>query len=1112
MMGSLMLAMAMVMLVSVSSALAAPAWRVESGADTVAAPGGTLQYYVNVANVGSDATDGVTPYTLVVTLPSGMSGVDASGGDWNCPGASGVSVITCTNADQVIPRKAVNLIVTVAVDPSASGTLTTSFDVSGGGATGSATTVDPTRIDSTAPGFGIDAFDTQVAADAAGTPFTQAGGHPYDASATIDFNRITSAGLLNGPLWPVEPVKDVLADLPPGLIGNPTATEARCTAGELAHSEGLEAKPLCPTDSQVGTATIRYNGGFASIAPKMTAVPIPVFNLTPPADVPARFGFNFLGTVVTLNGELRSGSDYGLSVNTHDSPEALPVAGVTVTFWGVPADPSHDAERACPGELAPWDPDGPGPTCTTSAPPRAFLRIPTSCTPPGTGLTTTIHVDSWLHPGVFDSAQAVSHNPPMYPYPPDQWGAPQGPTGCAAVPFDPTVSASPATLKTVEPSGFSFDLSLPQNDDPTAIGEADLRKAVVTLPAGVRVSPSSADGLGACSPAEIDLHSAAEPTCPDSSKIGSLTVDTPLLDDPLQGGVYLATPHDNPFDSLLAVYLVVRGPGIVVKLPGKVEANAVTGQLTATFDDNPQLPFSNLHLQLKDGPRAPLATAATCGTYSTESVLTSWSGATVASSSSFTLSGDGNGGPCAVQGFSPTFSAGGDNPVAGGFTPFTLRLSRSDQDSEFGSLSSLSSPPGLLADVGSISTRCSDAQAIAASCPAASHVGEVTAGAGAGSNPFYVGGDVYFTGPYKGDPFGLAIIVHALAGPFDLGYVVGRAAIRVNSDGSIITRSDPFPTILQGIPLQVRDIRVSLDRPGFVFNPTSCAPMSVNGTVLSTDNQRAGVSSRFQVGECSRLRFAPKFSVSTSGKTSKAGGASLRVHLATDQGPSSNPSVPAEADLSKVEVQLPAVLPAKLSTLQKACTSAQFARDPAACPSGSFVGSATAHTPLFANPLSGPAILVSHGGVAFPDLVLVLQGEGIRLDVTGHTQIKNGVTFSRFQTVPDAPVSSFDLNLPQGSHAVLATNASLCANTKTVTTHRRVTRRVKGHARKVTVKVKRTVASPLLMPTTMTAQNGAVIHQTTKIAVTGCPSAKAAKHAKKARRSSAPARRAARRH
>jgi uncharacterized repeat protein (TIGR01451 family) len=1093
----------MVMMASVASA--APKLQVFSTSNTTAPPGGTINYYLTVSNVGDETTSG--DLKLQATFPAGITAVSsASFPDitvWDCSSTTfPASTVTCTFSGTQNPHdvadpfddRTTSLMLTADVDPGTSGVLTNSFTVSGGGSA-PATTVDPTTITATTPGFGVDAFDGQVTADAEGNPYTQAGGHPYAASTTILFNTLTNSNPFQGDTWPVEQAKDVFVDLPPGFLGDPTVTgTATCTQVQLANSEFSEPRPLCPPGSQVGVTTVFTSGGV------VIGNPLPVFNVVPPVGVPARFGFNVAGSVVTLDAAIRSGTDYGATGKVRNVSEGLAITGTTLTLWGVPADPSHDLERACPDEAAPWSG---GPSCTTEAPRRPFLRNPTSCTPAGVGLPTTLRVDSWFHPGVFQTASFTSHSPPGYPSVPGEWGAPVGTTGCGHVPFHPSFSATPDEVRIGAPTGFSFDLTLPQSEDPDAIGTADLKKSIVTLPEGVTLNPAAAGGLGSCSSAQIGLlgtefplpnpihFSESEPSCPQNSRVGTLSVKTPLLEEPLQGSVYLAAQNDNPFHSLLAIYLVAKGPGVLLKLPGLVQADPATGRLTATFDHNPQLPFSDLHLQFKGGPRAPLVNPRSCGTYTTTSDLTPWSAPFTPDASPHSSFQINEG--CGASQFSPAFTAGVDGPVAGGFSPFSLQLTRSDQDGEFASLSSLRLPPGLIADVSSVSPRCTDAQAAATACPAASHIGEVIVGAGVGPNPFYVGGDVYLTDAYKGNPFGLAIVVHAVAGPFDLGYVVVRAGVQVHDDGSITTVTDPFPTILQGIPLQVRDVRVNLDRQNFIINPTRCNSMSINGTAVSTENQTAQLASHFQVGECSKLKFHPDFKVSTSGKTSKAAGASLRVHLGTHQGPGAG-----EANIAKVNVQLPVILPSRLTTLQQACPAAQFAKDPAGCPEGSFVGTAIAHTPILTSALAGPAILVSHGGVAFPDLVLVLQGEGVRIDLTGHTQIKKGITFSRFETVPDAPVSSFDLNFPQGPHSVLTATGSLCANTKTVRVKKHVIRRVKGHSRKVTIRVKKTLPAPLSMPTTITAQNGAVLQQTTKIAVTGCAKATASGHARKA--------------
>jgi hypothetical protein len=881
----------------------------------------------------------------------------------------------------------------------------------------------------------------------------QAGGHDFEQVVQFGLNTLSS-GEPDGRL------RDAIVDIPPGLVGDPTATP-ECQFADLTAD-------TCAPEAQVGVLIlgawlIPFN--FPNVSN-----PIAVFRLpTAPGDA-VTFGFNINGIVTAIHATVRSAGDYGVRNTVKGVSEFLPPFSTSVTLWGVPADPVHNTLRICQPHVDPTGED-----CPSRAPLKALLTMGANCS--AAPATTTLSVDSWEAENQFLAYQDT---------------APSALTGCEKLSFDPSFSMQPVRTTSGTPSGYLFNLHVPQSLNPHGLGTPPLKRAVVTFPEGLRISASAAAGLVGCSDAQIGLHVEGASQCPQASKIGTVKITTPVLPDPLEGSVYQGTqtPH-----RLLRLFIEAEGDGVRVKLPGDINVDAKTGQVTTVFDNTPQLPFSDLELALKGGPRAPLSNPAHCGTYTSTSQFTPWSAPftpVAMPSSSFDVSADGNGAPCPPPQFSPEFMAGTISPAAGAFSSFDLQLQRTDFDEEFGSLASLSLPPGLLANVRSVTVRCTEAQADAHACPAESHIGSVNVGAGAGPDPFYAGGDVYLTGPYKGNPFGVAVIVHALAGPFDLGYVVVKGAIQIHDDGSVTVLTDPFPTILQGIPLQIRDIRVNLDRPGFMFNPTSCNPMSINGTVQSTANQQASVSSRFQVGECASLAFKPKFSASTAGKTSKANGASFHVHLASSEGPH-NPSGAGESNIAKVDVQLPVALPARLTTLQKACTAAQFASNPAGCPAASFVGSATAHTPILASPLSGPAILVSHGGQAFPDLVLVLQGEGVRLNLTGHTQIKKGITFSHFETVPDAPVASFDLTLPQGPHSALTTDVpgrNFCTNTRTVTVTKRITRRVNGHNRKVTVKAKKAVAAALLMPTTLTAQNGAVIHQNTKIAVTGCAKAK----------------------
>jgi len=657
-------------------------------------------------------------------------------------------------------------------------------------------------------------------------------------------------------------------------------------------------------------------------------------------------------------------------------------------------------------------------------------------------------------------------------------------TGCEALPFSPSISAQPSTQSAGAPSGYSVDLHVPQTESPSVPATAQLKKAVVTLPAGVRVSPSAAAGLGACSEEQIGflgsgfpepspLHfTQDEAQCPDSAKIGTVVVRTPLLSEPLEGGVYLATPHANPFGTLMALYVVVKGSGVLIKLAGEVRVDPSTGQLTATFDHNPQQPFEDLVMDFKTGSRAPLTNPPSCGSYTTTSKLTPWSTPITADATpagSFEINQG-----CGAHGFAPTLTAGTTNNQAGAFSPLTLTITRADSDQELSTIQ-VSTPPGLLGKLSSV-VPCPEPQASQGKCSPESQIGHTMVSAGPGATPLSIPeagkpqDPVYLTTGYTGTPYGLSVVVPAEAGPFNLGTVIERAAISVDSHTSQITvKSDPLPRILEGIPLQVRTVNVIIDRPGFIFNPTNCAALTLNASITSIDGATAALSNQFAVSACPALKFKPKFSMSTQAKTSKRNGASLRVHVVTGEGPGSG-----EANIAKVDVELPNALPSRDETLKKACLAAQFEKDPAGCPEGAFVGTAVAHTPILSSPLTGPAILVSHGGAAFPDLVLVLQGEGVRIDLTGRTNIKGGRTFSRFETVPDAPVSSFELVLPEGPGALLGAflhhqpALSLCG-------------------------------SNLVAPATIEGQDGAVIKQNTRIGVTGCAKATKASKAKKAR-------------
>ncbi len=564
--------------------------------------------------------------------------------------------------------------------------------------------------------------------------------------------------------------------------------------------------------------------------------------------------------------------------------------------------------------------------------------------------------------------------------------------------------------------------------------------------------------------------------CPASSIVGTARASTPLLKEELEGHLYVAepecgtaahpngcTPEDAANGSLFHFYLELEAPqrGVIIKLPGKAHVNPQTGQVTAVFEDTPQFPVSDVVVETTGGPRATLANPQTCGTATTTAVVSPWSGGPAAEPSGSFEVNEG----CAPQGFNPSFTSGTTSNMAGEYAPFTMTLKREDREQDIGALTT-TLPEGLLAAVSHVA-KCPEPQAAAGACPEASRIGATTVGIGSGTEPFYQTGNVYFTGPYDGAPFGLSVVVPAVAGPFNLGNVVVRAALRVNPVSTQVTAETPgvgqpggLPQIIDGVPLRIRTINVTLNDPSFTLNPTNCSRMSITGTVTSTTGTATNVAAPFEANGCRDLPFKPALTASTQAKASREGGASLSVKVTSGSG---------QANIAKVQLRLPKALPARLATLKKACTEEQFNANPAGCPAASNIGTATAHTPILAAPLTGPAYLVSHGSAAFPDVEFVLQGEGITIVLDGKTQIKGGYTYSRFETVPDAPISSFETVLPEGPHSALA--AVLPHNSYDLC----------GQA--------------LTMPTTIVAQNGAQLTQTTKVAVSGCGKAKPRKKA-----------------
>lgn len=901
--------------------------------------------------------------------------------------------------------------------------------------------------------------------------FTQAGGHPVGLTVKVAF-ATESVGARQAP---TRDVKDIAIDLPPGLLANPQAVPA-CRPSPAKQ---------CPADTQIGV--------FALHATESNLI-APIVNLAPSGEEAARLGLETpLGPLPLFGRLVREPGGYALSMVAAGLP-TIGVESIEVTLWGDPAEAAHDAQRGrvCNGGQTESEAVCEGGGRPSGDEERPFITLPTVCS--GHALTATVWTDSWQEPGHFLEAQSSL-----------------GPLrSCGVLPFAPRLTLQPDTLQAEAP--VAADISLADGgpaDD--ALSPSLLRGASVTLPQGVAVDPSVGSGLQACAasgPEGIDLPSGtggggqalspgevgegeevgpdgltrlAPGHCPPASTLGSAEVRSPLLATELRGRVYLAAPacggggqrqcseQDAADGALYRIYVELgggagggepRSPGVIVKLSGEVLVDPATGQLTLELPEVPQLPLAQLSIELFGGSRALLVNPAVCAPATTSSLLEPWAApllATVAAQSDYEVTGCDPSPP-----FVPALVAGSLSADAGAATAFTVQLARSRGEQQLAQVQ-LRAPAGLSASLASV-PRCASAQAAAGTCPAGSLIGSSTVELGNGEEPLRTGGAVYLTGPYAGAPFGLAIVLRALVGPLDLGTIVVRARIDIDPHtGALTITTDSLPRMLLGVPLRLRSLALDIDRSGFLLNPTDCSAKRVRATVLGSQGAVASPSEPFAVGGCRALAFAPRLSASSSARTSLAGGASLDVKLAEPAAPG------ADANLARLRIALPRALSTRLNALRGSCSARIFAADPARCPSSSVVGVARARTPLLAALLGGPVYLVAHGHNALPAPTVVLEGEGVSLQLSGSTTIEHdGATAISFESLPDLPLRSFELYLPRGRHSVLAAGSDLCAAAR------------QGHP-----------AGRLSLPVELVAQNGIVLHRAPGLAVLGCPTAPA---------------------
>ncbi|MET0307057.1 MAG: hypothetical protein ABW196_12645 [Solirubrobacterales bacterium] len=892
-----------------------------------------------------------------------------------------------------------------------------------------------------APGAAMGAFGIDDAgirfAGAGGEAAMGAGSHPFETTVELKMNSVVT-----GPTkLPDGAVEDLTIELPPGFAGNPQAVPRCSNAAFIDIFNGL---PLCPNSTALGVGAIQID--FSPLPADLDPwLHVPIYNLAPPPGKAAKLGFVVLNVPVTVDVGVSSNPPYNVVAYTTNIPQFAHFFGSEVAFWGNPVDPAHDPYRgACVDvfavSLAPGEPVSTG-LCPVETEPKAFITLPRSCTGP---LEMRFDAQAW-NSGETDSFTSTT--------------APLETIGCGKLDYGPRISSRPTTASAETGSGLEFEADFEEEglSNPNGLAASDTKKAVISLPEGVTVNPSVGEGLGACAPADLARETATSKPgegCPNASKIGTLHVVSPLVEEGIDGAIFLARQDDpattakgaeNPFDSLIALYFVLqnRDLGLSVKLPVKVEPDPVSGQLVTTLDDAPQFPLTYFRANLRTGARAALVTPGACGTYATEAKLYPWANPTrpFTTSASFEVTSGVGGGPCPAAGvppFKPRFEAGSINNDAGSFSPFSMGLLRADGEQDMTKFSSIL-PPGQLGSLAGVG-KCPDAavdiaksktgrQEIASpSCPASSQIGRTVAGAGVGEALTYVGGQIYLAGPYQGAPLSVIAITPAVAGPFDAGTVAVRLGLDLNPKTAQVevdgAASDPIPHILKGIVLKLRDLQVYVDRPNFTLNPTSCDESSVKATLFGSyldvfnpaDDVPVDLATRYQAANCASLGFKPKLDFKLKGGTKRGGHPGLTATYTPRKG---------DANVKGLVVRLPRSAFLDQGHIRTICTRVQFAAD--ACPKGAQYGFIKAFTPLLDEPLAGPVYLRSSSH-KLPDLVFDLHG---LVDVEVATRIdsfKGGIR-AKVESAPDAPLSKVVLQMQGAKKGLIVNSRNLCGTT-----------------------------------------------------------------------------------
>ncbi len=894
--------------------------------------------------------------------------------------------------------------------------------------------------------FGLNNFDV-TATNQDGTPDTQAGSHPFAFTTSFGLNYTEPAFFE----WiPGGELKDSIFTQMAGLTGDAGAIPY-CSVTDFAKLQ-IGGDSLCPDKTAVGLVSNQLQAPFLWVQNS-------VYNLKPPPGVVVRIGFKVLLVPVVVDIGVKQDGENNVEATLGNTPQVATVFGSVLQLWGNPADPGHDELRGACGEgnereaeeFPGFIPSPPGGvvTCPVQTEEKPFLTLPRSCSGPA---ATTYKADSWEEPGIWDEGSSLTHDNSIPPIP-------QGFTGCGKLGFAPRVDSKLSTDQAETGSGLDFNLDFSdeglKNKD--GLANSETKKAVVTLPEGVTINPSIGEGLGVCTPADLGretLNSKPGEGCPNSSKVGTLHADLPIVPEGLDGSIFLATQDDpatsehgaeNPFDSLIASYFVLKNPnlGAIAKLPALIEPDPKSGRLVVTLDDIPQYPLGHFNAHLREGQRAPLISPATCGTYTTEAKLYPRSDPnnprTV--TSDFQITEGKGGGACPPGGvppFNPRFEAGAINNNAGSFSPFNMRLIREDGEQDMTKFSSIL-PPGELGSLAGVS-KCPDAtialarsktgrQELASpSCPQNSLIGHTLAGAGVGGALTYVGGQIYLGGPFHGDPLSVISVTPAVAGPFDAGTVVVQLALNLNSKTAEVevdgANSEPIPHILKGIVLKLRDLRVYVDRPNFTLNPTSCDESSAKARLFGSyldvfnpaDDKPVDLSTRYQAANCLNLGFKPKLALNLKGGTKRGGHPGLSA-IYTPK--------PGDANIKGLVVRLPRSAFLDQAHIKTICTRVQFAAKQ--CPERSQYGYIKAWTPLLDMPLEGPVYLRSSNH-KLPDLLFDLHGL-VDIEVSVRIDSAHGGIRATLEDSPDAPLSKVVLRMQGAKKGLIINSRNLCGST-----------------------------------------------------------------------------------